>query len=295
LVSTLKPQSPAVAAAAFTPWAAVALSLAVMAASLFGGNAIAGLLLGGPAGDDLITAIARRAVIYLFLFSPLYAFAFIAHYAFNQQQTPQRYRLSVATSLLIGCAIGLTAFAITLALAFFAGVVRAGSATAGASIAGIVFAAGLTVWQAGAEECLFRGWLQPVLTKSWGALPGIAVAALAFATAHAFLESPSPLAMFNTFLAGCVFGAIVWLTGRVSSAIAAHATWNWVEQSIAGLTPNPGVDSLTSVFDLDLAGPSLISGAGDGLTGSLATTVILAVTFAALAAVGVSGIRARDH
>lgn len=275
-------------------WFAVVLALIVSAVALLGGNALAGVLLTGPASDDLITAIARRTVVYLFLFAPLYAFAFVANHAFDQQPVYRRSQFSIAAGLLTGGGIGALAFGVTLALTFAAGVVRVGNTTAGANIAGIVFAAVLTIWQAGAEEWLFRGWLQPVLTKAWGALPGIAVGALAFAAAHVFLELPSALAIFNTFLAGCVFGAIAVVTGRVSAAIAAHAAWNWVEQSVAGLTPNPGVDSLTSIFDLDLAGPVLMSGAEDGLTGALTTTLVLALIFATLAAI-IANTRVPNH
>lgn len=292
--TTVSHESQSATRTAVSPWLAVVLALVVCGIALLGGNALAGLLLAPPASNDLVAAIARRSVVYLFLFAPLYAFALVAHHAFDHAPPHARRSSSLAVGLLIGCGIGAVAFALTLALAYFAGVVRPGTGAAGANIAGILFAAVLTVWQAGAEEWLFRGWLQPLLTRAWGALPGIAIAALAFAVAHIFLQVPSALAIFNTFLAGCVFGAIAYLTGRVSSAIAAHATWNWIEQSVTGLTPNPGVDALTSFFDFDLAGPKLIAGAEDGLTGSIATTLLLAVTLAALAAV-IFGRDARNH
>ena len=294
MVTALKPSSTAVTVSSFAPWLAIALSLAVAAASLFSGNAIVDFLLGGSAGDDLATAIARRAVVYLFLFSPLYAFALIATFGW-EQRIRRNSGVSLVSSLATGGGIGLFAFASSLLLVFIAGVVRPGTEAAGAKVLGIIFAGGLTTWQAGGEEWFFRGWLQPVLTRSWGTLPGIAAAAVAFTIPHAFLQMPSGLALLNTFLAGCVFGAIAFATGRISSAIAAHAMWNWLEQSVAGLTPNPGVDSLSSVVDLDLAGPSLISGAQDGLTGSVATTLVLAVSFAALAAFVTRRINSRDH
>lgn len=278
----------------FSPWLAIALALIVCGCALLGGNALASALLVMPSSVDVTTAIARRTVFYLFLFAPLYTFALIANRAFDQPPAVSRRSSSLVIGLFVGSSTGAAAFALALALAFFAGVVRPGTVTASANIAGILFATILTVWQAGAEECLFRGWLQPLLTRAWGAFPGITVTGLAFAAAHLFLQLPSGLAIFNTFLAGCVFGAIAYLTGRVSSAIAAHATWNWLEQSVTGLTPNPGVDALTSFFDLDLAGPKLIAGAEDGLTGSVATTLILAVVFAGLSA-AIYGREARNH
>jgi membrane protease YdiL (CAAX protease family) len=276
------------------PPIAIALALIVAAASLFGGSVVASLLLGPASGNDLVAAIAQRAVLYLFLFAPLYAFAFIAIFGW-EQRIQQKFALPLGSALAAGGGIGLVLFAGTLLLAFVAGVIRPGASTSGASALGIIFAAGLTVWQAGAEEYLFRGWLQPILTRSWGALPGIIAAAVAFTIPHAFLQLPSGLALFNTFLAGCVFGAIALTTGRVSSAIAAHAVWNWLEQSVAGLTPNPGVDSLSSVVDLDLVGPSLISGGQDGLTGSIATTLVLGLSFAALAALTMRRINSRGY
>jgi hypothetical protein len=103
-----------------------------------------------------------------------------------------------------------------------------------------------------------------------------------FSAAHAVLNAQSVTACVNIFLAGMLFGLLALRFGNLWAPFAAHWAWNWVEQSVVGLTPNPGVDPLGSLFDLKLTG-SWLAGAGpDELNGAAAVTVVFAIVIAAL-------------
>ena len=143
--------------------------------------------------------------------------------------------------------------------------------------------------QAGAEEAFFRGWLQPVLAARWGPWVGLLTASLVFAAAHAAAAALSahalgPVAWINDTLAGLAFGLLALRTGGLAAPVAAHWAWNWTEASVVGATPNPGVDPLGSLFDLDLVGAGWLTGGPDEMNGSLCASVALLGLIACAAA-----------
>jgi hypothetical protein len=75
-----------------------------------------------------------------------------------------------------------------------------------------------------------------------------------------------------------LFGLLALRTGGLAAPIAAHFGYNWAEQSIFGLTPNPGVDAMGSVFNFDLAGVPIFSGGPDELNGSISVTLTLGIS-----------------
>jgi membrane protease YdiL (CAAX protease family) len=85
----------------------------------------------------------------------------------------------------------------------------------------------------------------------------------------------SPTTLINLFLGGVLFGILAARGGGLAGAIAAHFSWNWSEQILLGLDPNPGVGSFGAWLDLDLAGPALWGGSEEGLNASLAMTMTL--------------------
>jgi membrane protease YdiL (CAAX protease family) len=132
------------------------------------------------------------------------------------------------------------------------------------------------------EEYFFRAWLQPLVARSWGAPAAIAATSLLFGLLHLVSRNVPLVALVNISLAGAFFGLLAMRTGGLAAPFAAHWMWNAFEQCVFGLTPNPGVDRLGSLVDLDLVGPTLYSGGGDGLNGSLGTTAALLICVAAL-------------
>ena len=139
----------------------------------------------------------------------------------------------------------------------------------------------LVLLQCWAEEALFRGWLQPALCDRWGVWAGLGVTTVLFGAAHS-VQTPSPVAILNATLAGLLFGLLALRTGGLAAPIAAHFGYNWAEQSIFGLTPNPGVDAMGSAFNFDLGGPTIFSGGVDELNGSISVTIALGVVIALL-------------
>ena len=71
------------------------------------------------------------------------------------------------------------------------------------------------------EELVYRGLLQRSTARSIGAVPALLVVSLLFACIHF-----SPVEIPGLFLAGLVFGTCLVLTGRLGTAVLAHAAFN---------------------------------------------------------------------
>ncbi len=56
-----------------------------------------------------------------------------------------------------------------------------------------------------------------------------------FALLHGLNPNMTFLAVFNIFLAGCFFSALIYSTGSLFTAIGAHITWNWTQGAILGI------------------------------------------------------------
>jgi membrane protease YdiL (CAAX protease family) len=146
-----------------------------------------------------------------------------------------------------------------------------------------LLAAPLTVGvQTTIEERFFRGWLQPILCARWGALAGLGVASLIFSIGHSWGHGISPLAFVNDALAGAAFGLMAIRTGGVWASTAAHFMWNFTEANVLGVFPNPGVDPLGSILNIDFQGLGLWTGGAEGLNGALGTTLVLLCLIAAV-------------
>ncbi|MCY4473347.1 MAG: CPBP family intramembrane metalloprotease [Kistimonas sp.] len=74
-----------------------------------------------------------------------------------------------------------------------------------------------------AEEVIFRGYLQNLMVKKWGAARGVTAAALLFGVAH--FGGGVPYVMLAS-LAGLVYGLAYHLSGRLWVAIASHTALN---------------------------------------------------------------------
>jgi membrane protease YdiL (CAAX protease family) len=140
------------------------------------------------------------------------------------------------------------------------------------------------------EEFFFRAWLQPLLVRSWGVPLGLAVTSVLFGLIHVFSRGVPFVVLVNVTLAGAFFGLIALRTGGLAAPFAAHWAWNAIEQCGFGLVPNPGFDSMGTFIDLDLVGPTLLSGGSDGLNGSLGTTAVLVVCVVAIGVMGRSSV-----
>lgn len=76
-----------------------------------------------------------------------------------------------------------------------------------------------------AEEALFRGYLQRRLTECAGPLPALIVTATLFGLAH---FQAGPLMMIFAGLAGLIYGAAWWWSGRLWVSTAFHFALNLI-------------------------------------------------------------------
>lgn len=76
------------------------------------------------------------------------------------------------------------------------------------------------------EELVFRGFLLPLLVKSFGALPGIVLTALPFALLHGSQNQWIWQKVFLIGLAGVAFGYAKYRTGSTAAATILHCGFN---------------------------------------------------------------------
>ena len=77
-----------------------------------------------------------------------------------------------------------------------------------------------------AEELAFRGFLQPLLARSLGAVPGILLAAIPFGVMHFHEYGNSWRHVLVLSLAGVAFGWMRHVTGSTKAAVLMHASYN---------------------------------------------------------------------
>jgi membrane protease YdiL (CAAX protease family) len=78
------------------------------------------------------------------------------------------------------------------------------------------------------EEIVFRGFLQPLLVRSLGPLPGVLVAAVPFGLLHLQEYGYSWRHALLITLAGASFGWMRYRTGSTKAAALMHASYNGV-------------------------------------------------------------------
>jgi len=181
-----------------------------------------------------------------------------------------------AQALTAGVLTGVGGLALALALARTAGAVGPGAAgPVSAGAFALLLGTTAVLGQSAAEELFFRGWLQPVLVRSWGPAAGVAATAAAFAALHLAGGARSPATLVNLAAGGVLFGLLALRSGGLWAPVAAHAAWNWSEIVGLGLSPNPGIGSFGSLVDLDLVGSPWWGGSDEGLNASGAAALVL--------------------
>lgn len=244
---------------------------------LWGGPQLAGRAISARSGGDPSSAAMSETIASIIIFG-LILVAGVGGGAlcgFNAARLGPRAGLR----LLEGGGIGLVGVLVATALAGIAGVLHRADGGIGAGI--FLWGTALIVLQAASEEVFFRGWLQPILVKAWG-VAGIPITAVTFAAMHLIGGASSVVSVLNLFLGGLLFGLLAARYGGIASAVAAHFAWNWSEQLLFGLYPNPGSGSFGSILNMDLAGSSWWGGSDEGLNASIAMTFALAVLLAPL-------------
>jgi len=225
------------------------------------------------------SAPALQTLFTLLLYGTLALIAWAGRRAAALARDPAAAPLASASGL--GLALGIGGFAFALGQATLSGSVERGAMVGGVLL--ILLGTAVTVGQSAAEELFFRGWLQPVLRRGWGAGAAVVVTALAFSALHVAGGARSGLTLLNLFLGGLLFGLLAIRTGGIAASIGTHAGWNWAEGILFGLDPNPGVGAFGAIRDLDLTGAALWGGSAEGLNASVAMAVVLAALVLPLA------------
>lgn len=134
--------------------------------------------------------------------------------------------------------------------------------------------------QASAEEVLFQGWLTPHLTKKYGLVVAVSVAAFMFMLAHALNPGLQVLGLINLFLYG-LFAAFYMLHERSILGIAGyHIAWNWAQGQVYGALVSGGAMVPASFTGVHLDGPNVLTGGTFGPEGSLVVTGVLFISLA---------------
>lgn len=135
------------------------------------------------------------------------------------------------------------------------------------------------------EECLFRGYLQFILTLCLAGLirwiapassrantTGFWLAAVlisfGFGFAHGSNPGESPVGLLCAALAGLVFAFSLWRTGTLWWAIGLHAAWDWAQSFLFGVADS-GAVSADHLLASHPSGRILLSGGATGPEGSL--------------------------
>ena len=134
--------------------------------------------------------------------------------------------------------------------------------------------------QASAEEVVFQGWLTPHLTKRYGLIVAVSVAAFLFMLAHALNPGVQLMGLLNLVLYG-LFAAFYMLHERSILGIAGyHIAWNWAQGQVYGALVSGGAVVPASLFGMRLEGHRLLTGGTFGPEGSLVVTGVLFVSLA---------------
>lgn len=126
------------------------------------------------------------------------------------------------------------------------------------------------------EEILFRGIVLRISERSLGAWGALALSSVIFALAHVPNDSITLLGVFNTLIAGVMFGAAYLATRRLWLTIGMHFAWNYISDGVMGL-PTSGHPA-RGLLQGQLTGPEWLTGGAYGLEASAVTLVVLAVT-----------------
>jgi len=242
---------------------------------LLGVPALFGVLLANPAIAELPGALLESAFT-LAIFVPIGVAALLA-VRFLAIPVPMGHPPALLAGM--GLAMGVVGLALSLALCAIAGTANEGpAATQGFAL--VLLEMMLVLLQSGAEELAFRAWLQGDLARRWGTTPAVVVAATAFAALHFVAAASEPISFVNMLLGGLLFGFAYARSGSLLMAWMIHFGWNFAEELLFGLYPNPGSGTFGTLLNIDLRGATLWGGGPEGLNASLSSVVVLTALLA---------------
>ncbi len=124
------------------------------------------------------------------------------------------------------------------------------------------------------EETLLRGYPFQVLVQGLGKVGAVCLSSCAFGLSHLLNPNASPLAIFNTMLAGAWLSSSYLKTRSLWLPTALHMSWNLTQGFIYGF-PISGVPLSESLMTLSQSGEEWITGGGYGPEGGILSSFVL--------------------
>lgn len=188
--------------------------------------------------------------------------------------------------LVLGLLIGALSVCLAAVIAMLSGGLKLElNSNAGTVPVLLTMGVSLIVFVVGAanEEAIFRGYILQTFARANLAWLAILLTSAFFAILHLGNPETGYLPIFNTTLAG-VWLAIAYLKTRTLWLVfGIHFAWNWIQGAFLGitvsglkyLTPAPLLRSIDN-------GPQWLSGGEYGIEGSVACTIALIISAAAI-------------
>ena len=126
----------------------------------------------------------------------------------------------------------------------------------------------LWIVQAAHEEGLHRGYAFVQLSRAFSFWSAAALLSLWFVVGHMGQAGATPTSLAVAGLFALVLAWSFRRTGSLWFALGFHASWNFVQSTIFGLS-NSGGESRHAVLQSQLTGPEFLTGGGAGPEGSL--------------------------
>lgn len=147
-----------------------------------------------------------------------------------------------------------------------------------------IFIIYLLAWlvQGMSEEFIFRGFLMNSIGGKHGTLPAILISAGAFSLAHIFNSGVTVLSLVNIFFFGAFMSLYMIHSENIWGVSAMHAIWNFSQGNLFGISVSGTSSGETLFLTSSAENKNFINGGAFGAEGGIATTVILAVSFAVL-------------
>lgn len=128
------------------------------------------------------------------------------------------------------------------------------------------------------EELLSRGLFQRVVKDKFGVIASMLLPSIFFMALHLGNSGITLVAIVNLIVVGVLFSLMVYATGSLWYAAAAHAAWNYFQGSIFGMSVS-GNDFGGSLLKFKIIGENeLLTGGKFGPEGTVVVVFILIAT-----------------
>jgi hypothetical protein len=170
--------------------------------------------------------------------------------------------------LALGLGLGAAVMTLTFGLEYAVGWITVSGflviTAPGLSVAlGLTFSVLKVTCVATYEEFVSRGYHLRNLVEGTNLPIGVSLSSAIFALLHFSNENASVVSTIGLCINGLLFAAAVLATGRLSTAIGLHLTWNFFEGAVFGF-PESGDKEGASIVGITQFGPELMTGGNFG-------------------------------